>query len=297
MKRINEVFKPTKITLAGKSKILLTENGKFVVKPKQKDIKKLYDYLACRQFNNFPKLIDEYDENYIYDYIEEIPVPLNQKAADMASLLALLHNKTAYFKPITADHVKAIYENVLNNILYLEKHYELLFNGISTEVLMSPASYLLIRNRSKIMANLSFLKNELELWLKKMTDHPKERVVYCHNNLSIDHFLKTTEEYFVSWDNYTIDTPILDLINLYRNDYYKYDFSNFWEIYNERFPLSEEEKQLFFIMIALPYELEFTTDEYTNTQVVNNLLTYLYKTENLIRFNYAPQDKKEESYL
>ena len=292
MKRINELFKPSKITLAGKSKILATENGKFVVKPKNKDIKSLYGYLNTRQFNNYPELIDEYDNNYVYDYLEETVLPINQKAADMATLLANLHHKTAYYKPITADYVKGVYENILNNILYIEGYYNELLETIKPEVIMSPAHYLLIRNSNKLTATFDFIKKELETWLKLMSEHTKERVVYCHNNLSISHYIKNTNEYFISWDNYTIDTPVLDLINLYQNDAHKYDFSNFLEIYNYKFPLTEEEKKLFFMMISLPKEIKLTGDEFTNTKEVNTLLTNIYKTENLIRPYYTPQEPK-----
>ena len=293
MKRINELFKPTKITLAGKSKIIHTENGKFVVKQKKKDIKSLYNYLSVRGFNNYPELIDEYDDNYVYQHLDGVNLPINQKAADMAGLLSLLHNKTAFFKPITADYIKGIYENVLNNILYLENYYHDLFEKISAEVMMSPAQYLLIRNSTKINANLSFTKRELEAWLTSATSHTKERVVHCHNNLSIDHYIKNADDYFISWDNYTIDSPVLDLINLYKNDYNKYDFSNFLEIYNYKFPLSDEEKKLLFIIISLPHEVRLDAGEFKNTKVVNELLIKIYKTEKLIRSYYAPQNPKE----
>lgn len=278
---------PAKITLAGKTTILSRDDKKYVIKEKSKDLKSLYNYLNTRQFHNYPEIIDEDDNNYIFDYINSVKVPTNQKASDMANLLALLHNKTAYFKPITADYIKEIYENIESNILDIENYYNQQFDVIAGDVVMSPSSYLLIRNSSKLLANFTFIKKELDEWLKMMSEKTKERVVYCHNNLSVEHFLSSTDDYFISWDKYTIDTPVLDLINLYLNDYNKYEFSNFFEVYNQRFPLSDEEKKLFFIMISLPKRIEFTDLEYDNTAKVNNLMTYIYKTENLIRPYYS----------
>ncbi|MDD2208454.1 MAG: hypothetical protein PHG03_00705 [Bacilli bacterium] len=275
-----------KITLAGKTKILSSDDKKYVIKEKNKDLKSLYDYLNTRQFHNYPEIIDEDDNNYIFDYIDSVNIPTNQKASDMANLLALLHNKTAYFKPITADYVKKIYEGIESNIIDIENYYNQQFDVIAGDVVMSPSSYLLIRNSSKLLANFTFIKKELDEWLKMMSEKTKERVVYCHNNLSVEHFLSSTDDYFISWDKYTIDTPVLDLMNLYSNDYNKYEFSNFFEVYNQRFPLSDEEKKLFFIMISLPKKIEFTNFEYDNTTKVNNLMTYIYKTENLIRPYY-----------
>lgn len=277
---------PAKITLAGKIKILSSDDKKYVIKEKNKDLKSLYNYLNTRQFHNYPEIIDEDDDNYIFDYINSVNIPINQKASDMANLLALLHNKTAYFKPITADYVKKIYEGIESNIIDIENYYNQQFDVIASDVVMSPSSYLLIRNSSKLLANFTFIKKELDEWLKMMSEKTKERVVYCHNNLSVEHFLSSADDYFISWDKYTVDTPVLDLMNLYSNDYNKYEFSNFFEVYNQRFPLSDEEKKLFFIMISLPKKIEFTNFEYDNTTKINNLMTYIYKTENLIRPYY-----------
>ena len=292
MKRINELFKPSKITWTGKSKILLTENGKFVVKPKNKCIKSLHDYLLVRGFSNYSKVVDEFDDNYVYEHLEEINVPINQKASDMAGLLANLHNKTSYYKTVTSDYYKSIYEIVQGNLSYIEDYYSKEFDRISREVIMSPSDYLIIRNASKLNEVFEFTKKELETWFNKVSSNTKERVVYCHNNLSIDHYIKNLDDYFISWDNYAIDTPVLDLINLYKSDYDRYDFSNFFEIYNYSFPLTEEEKKLFYIVIALPYELRLKSDEFNNTKMTNELFVYLYKTENLIRSYYSPHNKE-----
>ena len=293
MKRINELFRPTKITFTGKSKLLKTENGKYVIKPKNKCIKSLHDYLQIRGFTNYPKIMDEFDDNYVYEHLDEVKMPINQKAADMAGLLANLHHKTAHYKGVTSDYYKSIYEIVEGNLAYIEDYYNRLFEIIAKETIMSPANYLLIRNSTKLTANFAFIKKELDIWFNQISSSTKERVVYCHNNLSVDHYLKNMDEYFISWDNYSIDSPVLDLINLYKNDYDKYDFSNFFEIYNYSFPLTEEEKKLFFIVIAIPDELNITTNEFQNTRVVNELLTYLYKTEKLVRSYYSPNNEEK----
>ena len=281
-------MKPQKITFKGKAKILSSENEKYVIKPKKKDLKSLYNYLKTRQFHQFPDIVEEDEENYVFNYIENIDVPINQKASDMANLLAMLHNKTAYFIPITADYVKEISENIESNILDAEKYYNDIFEKIASDVVMSPSNYLLIRNSSKILANFNYIKKELNKWLKLMENKTKERVVYCHNNLSIDHCLSNTEDYLISWDQYQVDTPVLDLMNLYHNDFDKYEFSNFFEVYNQRFTLNEDEKLLFFLMITLPQKIEFTNYEYDNTEKVNRLLRYIYKTEQLVRPYYTP---------
>ena len=41
-------------------------------------------------------------------------------------------------------------------------------------------------------------------------------------------------------------------------------------------------------MITLPQKIEFTNYEYDNTEKVNRLLRYIYKTEQLVRPYYTP---------
>lgn len=286
MKRVNEIFKPKKVTLNGKVKIVTTDSGNYVIKPKNNDIPSLYTYLRNRYFSNYPELIDEYDDNYVFDYLESVKLPINQKATDMALLLANLHQKTAYFKPIVLDHIKEIYENILNNILHIEDYYEKLFKKMETEEFMQPSSYLLIRNRSLVYSLIVYLKKEIESWYKIANELTKERVVYCHNNLTIDHFIKGETDAFISWDNYTIDSPVLDLLNLYHNDHSKYDFSNFLDTYLNKFTLLDEEKKLLFITLSIPPKANFNDNELENTINVGKMIDYIINTEKLIRPHY-----------
>ena len=122
--------------------------------------------------------------------------------------------------------------------------------------------------------------------------NPPLHVVYCHNNLSIDHFLEGKEKYFISWDNYRVDTPILDIINLYKNDYNKYDFRVFLDAYMKRFELNDTEKKLLFIVISMPDIKYFTQNEVDNTIIAGKFIDYIDKTEKLIRPYYAVEKKE-----
>ena len=292
MKNYREIFNPSKITIAGKSKIVDTESGKYVIKSKKKDIKSLFDYLDSRSFRNYPKVIDEFDDNYVYEYVSDGSTPINQKCVDMAELLANLHYKTAFFQTKVKDDVKEIYENIKGNVLYMESYFEELYKRGEADNYMKPSYYLILRNRSRIDALIDYLNTELERWYKVAIDEDKERVVYCHNNLSIDHFLEGKEKYFISWDNYRVDTPILDIINLYKNDYNKYDFRVFLDAYMKRFELNDTEKKLLFIVISMPDIKYFTQNEVDNTIIAGKLIDYIDKTEKLIRPYYAVEKKE-----
>ena len=286
MKNYREIFNPTKITISGKSHILTTNEGKYVVKEKNKDIKSLYNYLNNRNFNKYPQIIDEYDNNYVYEYLDDVEVPINQKMIDEAKTLAELHYKTSYFKNVKIDNFKEIYENISSNINYLESYYNNLFDKALSEEYIRPSLYILIINSSLIKANISFLKRELEKWYKMINDLDKIRVVYNHNNLSIDHFINNK---FISWDKFLVDSPVIDLINLYKNDYNKYDFSLFLNEYFKQFELLDYEKTLLFIMISMPKTYDFTNNELDNTIMVSKSISYIEDTNKLIRPYYSKQ--------
>lgn len=289
MKRISEVFNPSKITISGKSKIIDTSEGKFVLKKKNKDIKSLYDYLNSRSFNSFPELVDELDDEYVYKALSEPSVPIEQKSTDMAKLLANLHTKTAYFKDVSQDKIKEIYENIVSNISHIDSYYETLFNNLEIKDVLLPSELVLLEGRSKMKSLMEFLSNEAETWYKLVSDKTKERVVYCHNNLSIDHYINNS---FISWDNYTVDTPVLDLINLYHNDFGKYNYSNFLDKYLKLFDLLDEEKHLLFLMISFPIPLNMGSNEMNNTINASKLFDYINETENLIRPYYTVENEE-----
>ena len=56
---LKSIYKPLKYTIKGKTTILQTMSGDFVVKKRNNDIRSLYNYLKSRNFYNFPKLIDD----------------------------------------------------------------------------------------------------------------------------------------------------------------------------------------------------------------------------------------------
>ena len=58
--------------------------------------------------------------------------------------------------------------------------------------------------------------DRLDSWYLLVKDKSKQRVVLVHNNLKLEHMIKGTDEYLISWDQYTFDSPVLDLVNLYK---------------------------------------------------------------------------------
>ncbi len=285
---LKDIYKPYRYTIKGKVMILETTSGNFVVKTKEKDLKDVYRYLQSRNFYEFPEIIDDSrDGVHVFPYIAEIQSPKEQKAQDLIQSIVSLHQKTTYYKTVSQDTYQEIYEAIESNIIYLKQYYEGLFDLYFAEIYMSPSHYFLMRNLSKILSSLEFSKKELDEWFSLVKDEKKQRVCFIHNNLSLDHYLKSDKDYFISWDHSKIDSPVLDLVTFYQREYFDLDFDGLFQIYQSKFPWNEHEKKLFFILISLPQKISFTKSEFENCHELRKCLDYLYKTEELIRPYYA----------
>ena len=292
MKQINDILKkynikPHRYTRNGKVTIVDTEMGNFVIKKNKKN-KLIFDYLKSRSFNYYPKIISEDNEEYeISEYIEELEYPNEQKMLDLINLLSLLHTKTTHFKEVDFEDYKQIYEDIKNNIEYLESYYNDLITLIESHVYMSPNEYLLARNISRIFFALNFCKEEIENWYSIIKDKTKQRVVVLHNNLDLTHFFKKDTSYLISWDKAKIGIPIFDLYILYKRQAIDYDFSEILKQYEQNYPLQKDERKLFFILIALPPKIEFDKSTYVITKEISRQMDLMYKTEKLISPYYS----------
>lgn len=288
---LKSIYKPYRYTIKGKSTILETTCGDFIIKPKNKDINELYTYLTNRGFMNYPKIIDSSrDEVNVFEYVEDIKLPKEQKCDDLIEIIASLHNKTSYFKEVSEDKFKSIYEDIKSNINYLSNYYNTLYEIGFNEVYESPSNYIFMRNYFKINAALEYANNELDNWYSLVTSETKIRVCLIHNNLELNHLLNNK---LISWDNYMIDTPVIDIVKLYKKEWKNIDFSEILERYMYKFPLLEYEKKLLFILISMPPEIKKSDNEFEKCKVVSEVMDYVFKTEELIRpYNTKHEEEK-----
>ena len=125
-------LKPDRYEVVGKATIIDTDYGRFVIKEKKFNNDYIYEYLESRNFNYYPKILDSDDNYYISEYIDSSYTPLEQKVIDMIDLVSLLHNKTTHYQEVDEDDYKQIYEDINNNIIYLNSYYNDLINIIDT---------------------------------------------------------------------------------------------------------------------------------------------------------------------
>lgn len=279
-----KLYKPYKITKNNNVYIFYTMDGNYAIKLNTKiDYKKLYDYLLIRNFSYIPLLIqDSREDVLICRYEEDFAIPSEQKALDLINLVTLLHAKTCYYKRITNDTYKEIYECIFNNLKYSENYYNELFLEYLNEEYNSPSHYLLLRNFSLINNAINFSLVKLDEWFNLIKDKEKQRVVLVHNNIRLEHMIKNNEEYLISWDSCKIDTPVLDLYKFYLNEWENVSFKEVLELYNNQFELLDEEKMLFYVLISIPFEVSMNGEEIFVCRNLKRLINFLNSSSKII---------------
>ena len=270
------------IKYKGKAKIIVEEDSKCVIKKKKKDLSELYDYLALKGFNSYPKVIDENEDELRYEYIESVYTTEDEKGKELIKTVADLHFRTTYFKDVSRKKYKEIHYKIINNIDYLKNYYEKLILKIDKKEYMSPYEYLIARNYSIIISALMYAEREINSWYKLVQNKDTERVSVVHNNLRTSHFIKGDKGYLLNWDYSVVDTPILDLYKFYKREYNKYNFKTLLKEYNNNFKLSDEEIKLFCVLISIPDKIEIKDNMINSVRNAKKILDYIYLTNNLI---------------
>lgn len=277
-----------KIKRTGKAKIIDEE----IVKKKDKNNEELFNYLESRDFHNYLMFTERVDEESTYPYIKDLSIDNYQKSEDLIGLVALLHNKTSYSKEINNEKHKKIRDNILGYVKHLDEYYYQMLDSIELIEFPSPSDTIFLRNYSKLLELFEFITNETNTWYENTSDKTKERVCLNHGSIRLDHLIKGDKEYLISWDNSSFDSPILDLINFYHEEWEKLDFEILLKKYLDKCSLTEDEKKLLFINLAIPEKITKYDDELINVSVTRRLFDYIYKTEKLIRPYYSKQEKE-----
>ena len=291
---INQIYRPYKYTIKGKVKILKCHNNDVVIKPKNPLVHERYNYLNARGFNNYIPIIDSDRSKYdIFPFIYENDIPYQQKANDLGRVVALLHAKTSYNKDVNQSVYDDIYNNITNNCDYIKDYYSRLYDEIFLLKYHKPHEIMFIDNYSKINNTILFSREEIEKWYTLVSEKKNQRVALIHNNLKLDHYLKSDNDYLISFDNSRFDTPVIDLVKLYKEEYNKVNFSEVLNNYLYHFSFNDDELKLFFILITVLDEVHFDEDNFTNLNRVYNLCNYINKTEELVRPYYSQNEEKE----
>lgn len=262
-----------------------------IVKKKDKDNSKLFEYLKSRDFHNYLGYSERNADESVYPYIEDLSIDKYQKGEDLVKTLALLHNKTSYSKEINSSKYKEIRDNIISHVNYLDAYYYEMLDRTELIEYPSPSEIIFLRNYSKLLSLFDFIKQETNNWYDSVKTKNKQRVALNHGNIKLEHLIKNEQDYLISWDQARFDSPILDITNFYHEEFEQLDFDAILKNYLERCSLSDDEKKLLFINLAIPEAVKKKKDEMTNVNNMRRLFDYIYKTEILIGPYYS---KKQE---
>lgn len=275
--------------------LINTEDEKFLLREKKNNSKDIYSYLANRDFNYFLPLLNDYNDEYeLYPYVNDQTINKSDKAIDLVYLLSLLHNKTTSYETTNLNDIKELFEKTSLKIDNLYKYYLDFQDYIEDNIYMAPAEYLLIRNISEIYQLLIYSKRKIDIWYKEIENIKKERHVLLHQNLKISNVLEDNNKYLTDWSNSKKGPVIYDFLNFYKNEYNNFDMLNLFRIYQSKYQYTKEEKDLFLSLLAIPEKVIFTTDNYTNTIKVRNVLDYVYRTKDFILQEDKEYQKSEK---
>lgn len=266
-----------------RNNVIIHEN--VVEKKYNKNIFDIYDIFEKCGFDNYSKIVSYDDESIRYECILERDYYETVKGEEFINVVSTLHNRTQKYIDVDIDKYTEIYNLIKGNINYLKKYYDNFIESIEYEEYMMPSSYLIARNYSIIVHSLEYSLTNLEKWYKQVSNNLSDRVCVIHNNLCMDHFIYSDKGYLVSFDRALVDTPVLDLYKLYKNEINNLNFDLLIKKYNDNFVLSNEEKMLFFVLISIPPKIEKTNDEFNDCVNIGNIFRTMYKTMKFINKN------------
>ncbi len=280
-------FKVNSYKRIGNVQIIGTDKGNFAIKRKAVDDKEnLHNYLKSKQFFNYLPLHNDTRDDYeIVPFVENVDMSKEDKALNIIYIMSMLHNKTTFYKNISLDEIKEFYEDKTIELQNMNDYYDNIRMLLEEDQYVSPSNYLLLRSITLIYRAIDTSKYFLDKWYKLMEEKRSKRVVMLHNNLSLDHLVSSTELYLISWDKSTVDSPIYDFLNFYKNDYLEINFPDLFDIYNTKYKLLTEEKYLLFSLLSIPEKLELHDKEINNSKTVYELISYLYGVINFISEN------------
>lgn len=258
---------------------------------KKREKKELYNYLKTKNFHNFLEPIEE-DRTYeIYLNTPDI-LPKKDKAIELMSVIALLHNKTTTYEDLNINKIKEIYEKYKQEIFKIKDYYYSLQDRFEDNIYLLPAEYLLLRNISNIYKLINKSEELLDKWYVLKQNDFKIRKCLLHQNLNIDNLKQINNELFLTnWDNYKEDLVIYDFINFYKNEYKTIEMTSLFDLYLFKYPLNNTEITLLLSILAIPPKVLFNKTNYENTVNVKYLTIYVEKTFLFISKYYKENQK------
>ena len=276
-------------------KIIDYDKRKVLIKKKKKyDIDKIYKYLDDHNINNYLKPYKITDKELYFDYMDKKDLASDEVAKRLVYNLADIQNKTTIYKEIDKDKLKEEYDTFNNKINYLEEYYFNMQDIIENKVYMSPSEYLFIRNVSIIYSALNYSKHLLDSWYKIMLEKHQERYVYAHGKCELNHFITSSDDYFISLEKAHLQRPPYDFIYFFKKNYEDSDMLSNFRFYQNRYHYKEEEYLYLLINLSIPDKVDIYKSSLSKCIELTKFFDRLKITSDFILKNEKDKKKCEK---
>ena len=265
-------------------KIIEEDNKKICIKRVNNSLLNRYNYLRSKGFYN----IFDYKINNGYEirsFVDEIDISKEDKIYNLIYLIAMLHTKTTHYKNISLDEIKTFYEKETDEIIDIKNYYNTICENNDYKMLLLPSINLLIDNISLLFISLDKSKYFLDKWYEVVKDKKRKRVVLNHNNLKISNYIVSDNSYLINWDKSIIDTPVIDLYSLFKNNIDNIDLIDCFNTYKTKYVLYEEEVLFLYFKLLKIDKVLFDKDEFDNTTEVYDIINYLEIINEFLEYN------------
>ncbi len=298
MKIINKIKKELncdikKYSFFNNVKYIETDIGNFIIK--KTDDNELFINLSRNGFDNYIDYKYAVDDYKLYPHIDNFEIEDDERGLDVIYLMSKLHNKTSYFKEVSLDEIKDMYEKKKYLIKELNDYYEYLRFIIEEKQYLTPTEMYLLPNLSIIFISLDLANKYLEEWYEIMQNKKRIRISLIHNNLDLSHIIENDKPYLISWEHHKYDLPIYDFLHFYKEEFDKLDFIDLLNIYKNNVNASKEELFLLYVEMLMPQKLILNNSEIKNVYDLTKQNQYLIKSYNLVLKDDKPDEKHQKS--
>lgn len=274
-------------------KLLDVGDQQLLVKPKKRyDLEAVYRYLEDHHVTNYLPPLQMTDKEVLFPYLPASLLTKDELAKKLVYNLSVWQSKTTVHQRLDVDEIKTIYEEKHKMIEYLVSYYRDLSDLVDTKVYMAPSEYYFARNNSILFAALQYASSLLETWYEKIKVQKNYRKTYCHGKCQLDHFLANDNGYFISLEQAHLGDVTEDFVHFYKQNYKDVDMSSTFQLYQHKYPFTEEEKLFFYLSLVLPTTVELYPSSLTKTKELVNFFEEMKMTSEFL----LEQEKQNQEH-
>ena len=268
-------------------KILYCQNKKYYYRELNYSIDEIFDYFKKIHFTFIPSLID-CGNHCLFYLIEDEREDVLLKEKRLIEVLSSLHVQSMEFMNYKQEERKEKYQSIRSLIDSRMKYYLSIQDDIDEYSFPPPASYLLLKNMSKIYQNLHFAEKKLEDWYRREENQYRE--VFLIGNVEIDNFHFGENSYFYHYGVGNRGELIYDLVSFLEENIIHVDIKELFDLYQENLSLTDSEIDLFFCLLAIPQEIEIHNQLLSDTVFIRRFIDNIDK----ISFFLLEENKEDQ---